>query len=119
MPGCGWPRQRWSSRWCATSWWDTARSTRSVSGRAPTTPVCSDCGPATPRCSTTTGSGPPWKLFDADRASLITATVLGVIAHFDVATTQLHNDSTWIHHGSSSRERVGARECPSDLGEYG
>jgi hypothetical protein len=34
------------------------------------------------------------KLFDADRASLITATVLGVIAHFDVATTQLHNDST-------------------------
>ena len=34
------------------------------------------------------------RLFDADRASLITATVLGVIAHFDVATTQLHNDST-------------------------
>ena len=34
------------------------------------------------------------KLFDADRASLITATVLGVIADFDVATTQLHNDST-------------------------
>jgi len=27
--------------------------------------------------------------------------------------------SAWIHHGSSSRERVGARECPSDLGEYG
>src|ERR1035437_3283121 len=34
------------------------------------------------------------RLFDADRASLITATVLGVIADFDVATTQLHNDST-------------------------
>src|SRR5665647_3013641 len=27
--------------------------------------------------------------------------------------------SAWIHHGSSSRERVGAREYPSDLGEYG
>jgi transposase len=36
------------------------------------------------------------KLFDADRASLITATVLGVIADFDVATTQLHNDSTTV-----------------------
>src|ERR1035437_2603332 len=36
------------------------------------------------------------KLFDADRASLITATVLGVIADFDVATTQLHNDSTSV-----------------------
>src|SRR5664280_1947628 len=34
------------------------------------------------------------KLFDADRASLITATVLAVIADLDVATTQLHNDST-------------------------
>jgi len=27
--------------------------------------------------------------------------------------------SAWIHHGSSSRERVGARGYPSDLGEYG
>jgi hypothetical protein len=36
------------------------------------------------------------KLFDADRASLITATVLAVIADFDVATTQLHNDSTTV-----------------------
>src|SRR5665811_2638299 len=30
------------------------------------------------------------RLFDADRASLITATVLAVIRDFDVETTQLH-----------------------------
>jgi hypothetical protein len=34
------------------------------------------------------------RLFDADRASLITATVLAVIRDFNVETTQLHNDST-------------------------
>ena len=36
------------------------------------------------------------RLFDADRASLITATVLGVIRDFGVETTQLHNDSTTV-----------------------
>ena len=36
------------------------------------------------------------RLFDADRASLITATVLAVIADFGVETTQLHNDSTTV-----------------------
>ena len=36
------------------------------------------------------------RLFDADRASLITATVLAVIRDFDVETTQLHNDSTTV-----------------------
>ena len=34
------------------------------------------------------------RLFDADRASLITKTVLGVIRAFEVKTAQLHNDST-------------------------
>jgi hypothetical protein len=52
------------------------------------------------------------KLFDADRASLITATVLGVIADFDVATTQLHNDSTTVtvtgnYPDADGRERGG------------
>jgi len=36
------------------------------------------------------------RLFDADRASLITATVLAVIRDFGVETTQLHNDSTTV-----------------------
>lgn len=36
------------------------------------------------------------RLFDADRASLITATVLGVIREFNIETTQLHNDSTTV-----------------------
>jgi len=36
------------------------------------------------------------RLFDADRASLITTTVLGVIRDFGVKTAQLHNDSTTV-----------------------
>lgn len=36
------------------------------------------------------------RLFDADRASLITSTVLGVIREFNIETTQLHNDSTTV-----------------------
>ena len=34
------------------------------------------------------------RLFDCDRASLITQTVLGVIRDFTIDTTQLHNDTT-------------------------
>lgn len=36
------------------------------------------------------------RLFDADRATLITSTVLQVIRDFGVATDQLHNDSTTV-----------------------
>lgn len=36
------------------------------------------------------------RLFDADRASLITATVLGVVREFGIDTHQLHNDSTTV-----------------------
>ncbi len=36
------------------------------------------------------------RLFDADRASVITETVLGVIRSFGVEVSQLHNDSTTI-----------------------
>jgi len=35
-------------------------------------------------------------LFDADRASLLTAVVLRAVSEFAVDTTQLHNDSTSI-----------------------
>jgi transposase len=36
------------------------------------------------------------RLFDADRASLITTTVLTAIREFDLDVTQLHNDSTTV-----------------------
>ncbi|MGV1010797.1 MAG: DUF4277 domain-containing protein, partial [Dermatophilaceae bacterium] len=36
------------------------------------------------------------RLFDADRATLITTTVLGVIRDFAISTAQLHNDSTTV-----------------------
>jgi transposase len=36
------------------------------------------------------------RLFDADRASLLTETVLSVIRDFDVEVSQLHNDSTTV-----------------------
>ena len=36
------------------------------------------------------------RLFDADRASLVTATILGVVGEFDLDLTQLHNDSTTV-----------------------
>lgn len=36
------------------------------------------------------------RLFDADRATLITKTVLSVVKEFDIALDQLHNDSTTV-----------------------
>ena len=36
------------------------------------------------------------RLFDSDRASLITRTVLGVVREFGIQTDQLHNDSTTV-----------------------
>jgi len=36
------------------------------------------------------------RLFDSDRASLITTTVLGMLREFAIATDQLHNDSTTV-----------------------
>jgi len=41
------------------------------------------------------------RLFDADRASLITATVLAVVREFTIETSQLHNDSTTDRTSSS------------------
>ncbi|WP_448070759.1 IS1634 family transposase [Georgenia yuyongxinii] len=47
-------------------------------------------------------------LFDADRASLLTAVVLRAVSEFDIDTDQLHNDSTSISvHGVYS-DAVGA-----------
>lgn len=52
------------------------------------------------------------RLFDADRASLLTELMLGVIAEFGIDCSQLHNDSTSISvHGeyklADGREREG------------
>jgi hypothetical protein len=52
------------------------------------------------------------RLFDADRASLITEVVLGVIRHFHLDVSQLHNDSTTVtfsgnHAGATGRPRGG------------
>lgn len=46
-------------------------------------------------------------LFDADRASLLTAVVLRAVSEFDVDTTQLHNDSTSISVHGTYRDAVG------------
>jgi hypothetical protein len=34
------------------------------------------------------------RLFDADRATMITESVLGVVRRIDISTSQIHNDST-------------------------
>lgn len=46
-------------------------------------------------------------LFDADRASLLTAVVLHAIKVFDIDTTQLHNDSTSISVHGAYADAVG------------
>jgi hypothetical protein len=35
-------------------------------------------------------------LFDADRASLLTELIVGVVAEFNVDTSEMHNDSTSV-----------------------
>lgn len=48
------------------------------------------------------------QLFDADRASLLTELMLGVITEFDIQTTELHNDSTSISVHGVYRGATGA-----------
>ena len=47
------------------------------------------------------------KLFDADRASLLTELILGVITEFGVNTSELHNDSTSISVHGVYRDATG------------
>lgn len=47
------------------------------------------------------------RLFDADRASLVTEAVLSVVRAFDVDCTQLHNDSTTVTFTGAYREADG------------
>ncbi|MGH9113835.1 MAG: IS1634 family transposase [Acidimicrobiales bacterium] len=47
------------------------------------------------------------RLFDADRASLITDVVLGVIRDFDLDVSQFHNDSTTITFSGNYRAATG------------
>jgi transposase len=46
-------------------------------------------------------------LFDADRASLLTAVVLRAISEFSIDTSQLHNDSTSVSVHGAYRDAVG------------
>ncbi|MCA1698544.1 MAG: IS1634 family transposase [Actinobacteria bacterium] len=60
-------------------------------------------------------------LFDADRASLLTELMLGVIAEFEVDCSQLHNDSTSItlhgdYHQADGRQRAGKPTAAAALG---
>ena len=48
-------------------------------------------------------------LFDADRASLLTELILGVVREFGVETAELHNDSTSISVSGVYRDATGAR----------
>jgi transposase len=61
------------------------------------------------------------QLFDADRGSLLTELMLGVIAEFQIDCSQLHNDSTSISlHGdyarADGRERGGKPTAQAALG---
>ncbi|CAN5506224.1 hypothetical protein BH20ACT18_BH20ACT18_07600 [soil metagenome] len=60
-------------------------------------------------------------LFDADRASLLTELMLGVIAEFEIDCSQLHNDSTSItvhgdYHAADGRARAGKPTVAAALG---
>src|SRR5664279_5721126 len=58
------------------------------------------------------------RLFDGDRASLITTTVLGAIREFSIQTTQLHNDSTTGHRDRQlSRRRRPRPRRQADAGD--
>ena len=57
------------------------------------------------------------RLFDADRASLITEVVLRCVREFDIEVSQLHNDSTTVtfsgaYRGATSKPR-GGKPTPS------
>ena len=47
------------------------------------------------------------RLFDADRASLLTELILGVIAEFGIDTSELHNDSTSVSVSGVYRSATG------------
>ena len=49
------------------------------------------------------------RLFDADRASLLTELVLGAIDRFGIDCSQLHNDSTSVTFSGAYRTATGAR----------
>ncbi len=47
------------------------------------------------------------RLFDADRASLLTELIVGVVAEFDIDTSELHNDSTSVSVHGAYRAAIG------------
>jgi transposase len=70
---------------------------------------CSGSVPGRPTRSTTTGLGALERLFDADRASLLTTLVLRAVREFGIDTSECHNDSTSISvSGVVYRDATGA-----------
>ena len=60
------------------------------------------------------------RLFDADRATLITEVVLGVIHDFDLDVSQLHNDSATVTFSGAYKPATGqARAGRDQLTELG
>lgn len=51
------------------------------------------------------------RLFDADRASLLTELILGAIDRFGIDCSQLHNDSTSVTFSGAYRNATGARRA--------
>ena len=47
------------------------------------------------------------RLFDADRASLLTETVLGAVANFEIDCSELHNDSTTVSFTGNGYDEAG------------
>ncbi len=47
------------------------------------------------------------RLFDADRASVITEVVLGAVREFDIDLTQMHNDSTTVTFSGGYHQATG------------
>ncbi|MEI6623760.1 MAG: DUF4277 domain-containing protein [Actinomycetes bacterium] len=60
-------------------------------------------------------------LFDADRASLLTELMLGVITEFTIDTSELHNDSTSVsvHGAYASADGTTVRGKPTPAITYG
>jgi len=57
-------------------------------------------------------------LFDADRASLLTAVLLAAISEFSIETTRLHNDSTSISVHGAYRDAGDGPSWQGDAGDH-
>ena len=82
-------------------------------GRPLSTRRCWGWPEATSRAQRRPGRPGAGRLFDADRASLLTALMLGVITEFGIDTAELHNDSTSISVHGVYRDATAPRAAAS------